>query len=70
MQEWISVKEKLPMPSNWTIYAVLTNEKKLYRYQMAFYSTREKWFLESDQSKPIKVTHWYKLPPPEIIIKG
>ena len=67
--KWISVKKALPLPSNWRVHAVLTNEKKLYMTQVAFYSTSLKWFLETDQAKPIKVTHWYPLPAPEIKIK-
>jgi len=69
MNEWINVKKALPIPSNWRIHAVLTNQKGLYMNQVAFYSTSFKWFLETDQSKPIKVTHWYPLPTSEITIR-
>lgn len=60
--KWISVKDRLPEPNNWKIYAVLTDEYNLYRHQVAYYSTSKEWLMECDQRKPIKVTHWIELP--------
>lgn len=59
---WISVKDKLPEPNNWIIYAVLTREPKLYRHQMAYFSTSRKWIRQEEQQRIIKVTHWMMLP--------
>jgi len=60
--KWLSVKEKLPIPNNWNLYAVLVSDEKLYRHQIAFYSKRNKWYIESNQKKSIKVTHYIVLP--------
>lgn len=62
MNEWIDVKKRLPKPHNWTLYAVLVDDPKLYRHQIAYYSISKIWFLESEQRQAIKVTHWYPLP--------
>lgn len=62
MSEWISIKDELPKPNNWIVYAVLTNENRIHKHQIAYYSTSKKWHLESDPKNFINVTHWIPLP--------
>ncbi len=65
--EWISVKKKLPDKNNWKVYAVLTNQDDLRKYQMAWFQHSTKTFrLENKPDHDLKVTHWMPLPePPE-----
>jgi len=67
MNEWISVKDRLPEPDNWILHAVLVNDSKLFRHQIAYYSISLKWILESDKTV-LKVTHWFPLPDVQSII--
>ena len=62
MSEWISVKERLPEMNNWILYAVLVEDNKLYKHQIAYYTKSKKWYKEDAQNTPINVTHWLALP--------
>lgn len=59
---WISVKDRLPKEDNWILYAVLVDDDKLYRHQIAYYSKSKKWYRENEQHRSLKVTHWFPLP--------
>ena len=62
MNTWIDVKNELPKPDNWILYAVLVEDEILYRTQIAYYSKSNVWYRESEQKIPVKVTHWFPLP--------
>lgn len=65
MSEWISVKDRLPEKDNWKVYAVITNQLDLRKFQMAWFQYSDKTFrLENEPNFPIKVTHWMPLPEP------
>lgn len=61
MSEWISVKKKLPPKNNWRVYAVVTNQNYLHKFQICWInSSTDTWHLQTDKNgeEPINVEFW------------
>ena len=60
--KWISVKDRLPDANRWKCYAVLCNEKKYHRRQIAWFDEQDEKFMLEKGNIILKVTHWMPLP--------
>lgn len=63
MNEWISVKERLPEPYL-SVLVFIPSHKADFRVCIGFVENGGLWFAERTISKRGRVTHWMPLPAP------
>ena len=67
--KWISVEERLPEDGEWVYCVCRVGEQYEYpnvAYLMVSYDASGGWWLDESPETEITVTHWMRLPNPEV----
>lgn len=63
MNNWISVKDRLPENDTWLPYVVVCKNRSLRTFQICWYNHYDKkWHLQDDLTGKVKINVMYYMP--------